>query len=217
MNELDQELTKVFGVANNWSTFIRKAAFRMALNFGKNAILDDIVTTIITEIYLNATKGKLCEALDKARNNSTNDKELLHNVKGVVWQAAKYRSSTERRKVDHQVYLMPFDDVCEDLIISHPEIPLAQYEEMIIEQLHEMAEKAHERLKKRYLLAAMIVKDKIDNRYKAKELMAKYAINSKTTWRKITMDIGDAILKIAEKNQNPWLCEAVHKRMEKTL
>lgn len=215
MTELDQELTKVFGIANDWCDYIRKAACNMAKSQYKNAILDDIVATIITEIYLNATKGKLCEALNKAKGASHNSAELLHNVSGVVWQAATFRASDERRKVDNQLRYLPFDDVDEEkLAISHPDIPLAEYEDMIVQELRRMAKNAHERLAKRYLLAAAIVVERIDNQYKAKDLMEKYAINSKTTWRKITLDIGEAIKAIAKRTHNTWLCETVQKRME---
>ena len=101
MNVLDEELGKVLGVNSNWSDYIRNVARRVSIKFSNSAILDDIVTTIITEIYLSATKGKLCEALQKAKTASTNDADLLVNVQGVVKIAAKYRASDERRKIEH--------------------------------------------------------------------------------------------------------------------
>ena len=101
MNVLDEELGKVLGVNSNWSDYIRNVARRVSMKFSNSAILDDIVTTIITEIYLSATKGKLCEALQKAKTASTNDADLLVNVQGVVTIAAKYRASDERRKIEH--------------------------------------------------------------------------------------------------------------------
>ena len=217
MTELDQELTKVFGAPKNWTSYIRSAARRMARNYSKNAAFDDIVTTIITEFFLNANKGKLGEALEKAKSNSHNEQELVENVSGVVWQATKYRAGTERKKIEyHQDFCLPFDGVCEDkLVIHHDDIPLEEYQELIVQELHQMAANVHERLAKRYLLAAKIVAERINSRDKAKELMEKYSISGKATWRKITLDIGQAIVAVGKKTNNPWLCETTQKRMDK--
>ena len=218
MNDLDCELTKVFGVANNWSAYIRRVATRMAVRFCRNAILDDMVTTIITEIYFNAQQGKLCEALMRAKDASHNTDELLSNVQGVVTQATKYRISHERRQVEHNIFFMPMDDMTE--LCEHEETSLTHYVTMIVEELKTMAETAKQvpnlRLANRYLLAAKVAPDRI-NGGKSRELMRVHSIGSSATWRRLMLDIGQAIVVVGERTENPWLCQIANKELEKSL
>jgi len=92
MKTLNEELVAVLGAEFDWAQYIASIAAHRASKFTKSAIMDDIVTDVTGDILIAAKDGTLAVAIAKAKEAET-PAEVLHNVKGVVMQATKFRVS----------------------------------------------------------------------------------------------------------------------------
>lgn len=217
MNELDRELAKVLGAEFNWGQYIRSIAVHQAKQFGKSAILDDIVTDVVTDLFIAAKDGKLAVALVKAKGDT--EDATLNNVKGVVMQAAKFRVSDARRKWDRwlnrttqfsQIVTRDGADNGAGDVAAHSDTTgeYEAYKPLLANELELMAVRAEGRketkLARRLRLAAQIVPGKLDGKT-ISELQAEFGVKSTATMQAIFDDIGQATARVAGRLQDPTL------------
>lgn len=212
MKSLNEELTAVLGAEFNWAQYIASIAAHRASRFTKSAIMEDIVTDVTGDILIQAKDGTLAVAIAKAKEGASTDAELLHNVKGVVMQATKFRVSDAVRWTYRQ-RATQFSQIEADgnriaEIPAHEEADLEQYKSLLANELELMAQaaewKKQTKLARRLRLAATIVPDRVDG-WTLPELQEKYGVKSSSTMNAILDDIGQALARVAGRLQDPTL------------
>lgn len=212
MKSLNEELTAVLGAEFDWAQYIASIAARRASKFTKSAIMEDIVTDVTGDILIQAKDGTLAVAIAKAKEGSNTPDELLHNVKGVVMQAAKFRVSdavrwTYRQKAV-QFSQIEVDGQREWHVDKAQESNLEEYKSLLVKELGLMAQaaewKRQTKLARRLRLAATIVSDRVDG-FTLDELQEKYGVKSSSTMQAILDDIGQALARVAGRLQDPTL------------
>jgi len=213
MNTLNDELVAVLGTEFNWTQYIASIAANRASRFTKSAIMEDIVTDVVGDIIIEAKDGTLAEAVVKAKEASHTPAELLHNVKGVVMQATKFRVR-DAVKWKYRQRAVQFSQIEQDgqRVANIPEREeggnLDAYKPLLVNELELMAAQADRqrqtKLARRLRLAATIVPDRVDG-WTLVDLKAKYGIKSKSTMNAILDDIGQALARVAGRLQDPTL------------
>ena len=207
MKSLNEELIAVLGAEFDWTQYIASIAAHRASRFTKSAIMDDIVTDVTGDILIQAKDGALAVAIAKAHEADT-PAEVLHNVKGVVMQATKFRVSDAVRWTYRQ-RATQFSQIEKEgnriaEIPAHEETDLGQYKTLLAKELELMAQAAEWKLARRLRLAATIVPDRVDG-WTLQELQEKYGVKSSSTMQAILDDIGQALARVAGRLQDPTL------------
>lgn len=225
MKSINDELVEVLGADFNWAQYIASIAANRASRFTKSAIMEDIVTDVTGDIIIEAKDGTLAVAIAKAKEGATTDAELLHNVKGVVMQATKFRvSDAVRWKYRQTVVQFSQIERVDTLagrnrekqrigsVPAREESSPESYKPLLVNELGLMAQAAewkHQtKLVRRLRLAAAIVPDRVDG-WTLEDLMEKYGVKSSSTMNAILDDIGIALARVAARLQDPTLLRGV--------
>lgn len=128
--------------------YIASIAAHRASKFTKSGIMDDIVTDVTGDILIAAKDGTLAVALAKAKEAET-PAEVLHNVKGVVMQATKFRVSDAVRWT-YRTKAVQFSQIKQGdrriaSVQANDESALEQYKSLIVNELGLMAQAAEHR------------------------------------------------------------------------
>lgn len=220
MNDLNRELANVLGVDFDWQRYITVVTFGSATKFARNGVFDDIVTDVVSDLYLAAKDGKLAGALVKAKKKSNTPDELLHNVKGVVHQATKFRASDARRKWTKHFATSQFSQLEKEVTAMVDSVPdrtqtdASEYVPLIVNELELMSQRVKgkrglapeqaTKIAKRLRLAAAIVPDKLEG-WGFDALMERHGVKSSSTMTTIMDDIGQAVARVAGRLQDPTL------------
>jgi len=206
---MNDELVKVLGADFDWASFIKTAAMKRASGYHQ-AILDDIVADVTADIILAVKDGKLAVAISKARDASKDETELLKNLKGVVWQAAKYRVG-DAVKWKYRKRAIQFSNIEGEFSIqarSDNSNEVDEYKPLLVNELNFMASTAarhgKDKLAKRLRLAAQVVPDRIDGLVLG-QLMERHGVVSSSRMQAILDDIGQALAHVAGRLNDPTL------------
>ena len=181
--ELDKELSAVLGVNHQWTSYISDRVKRCT-----RFLVDDQVADAISSLYYECnSNNKLKESLDKARQNSSDEKQLVSNTQNIICRFVDYSVKNHQRRWTHANKLTLFCNLEAEPVISNQiedyDRLLNEYEESIIVKLKKMESTCENRQKNCIQLAMKIVPFYLRGESQ-KTLMERFQLNSKATFQK---------------------------------
>lgn len=221
---LNIELSKVLGVEHDWMDVISKTVQWQAMKLSNSGLLDDVVTDVSGDIIIQAKTGKLSIAVIRAKEQATNDTELLRNLVGTVKSATRFRTRDAMKlRYDRTVKGSQFSQIEQngeagdfaEYVEARPEssgLELDEYTDLLVNELEVMATAAewqsNNKLAKRLRLTKLVVVDRVQG-MKLKDLMTKHGVRGKATMQAIINDINIAFGNVARELNDPVLLEGL--------